>query len=175
MSRSDGNGWISFEDALDHTGRSPATLRRAVAAGKVSKTTISLPGRRPEVHLSRADLDKVFGQRTHVPSVAVTERNNHDQSGVSTTERMELQRKDALLAEMRPLFALLADSLRATQKIGETYQLDRKLTWSMREAREMTGLSRPALGELAEAHPECVIRRGRRVWFKAAGLRGILG
>ena len=165
---------MSFEDALVHTGRSPATLRRAVAAGKISKTTISLPGRRPEVHLSREDLNKVFGERTHIPSVAVSERN-HDRSGASATDRMELQRNDAVFAEMRPLFALLGDSLRATQKIGDTYQLERKLTWTLDEARTMTGLSRPMLRELAEAHPEIVLRRGRRMWFKAGKLREVLG
>jgi hypothetical protein len=162
MNTSDHNGWLSFDDALTHTGRSPATLRRAVVAGKISKTTISLPGRRPEVHLSREDLDKVFGQRTHIPSVVITDRD-HEQSGVITTDRMAN-------AALPPVLTDLVEALTRPQ-----VELRDKLCWTMREARTMTGLSRPALRELIEREPDLAIRRGGRVrWVRAEKLRAVL-
>lgn len=192
MSVDERNGWMSFDEALEHTGRSPATLRRAIQAGKIRKSSISVPGRRPEIHLSREDLDAAFGKIVQIPSVPTRPDSDHqEQSLMSAIERLgAAQYMRGTLDQM--MTRVEADKTRIQAKIDEiekaigdveksdepddaSVPLVRKLCWTLDEARIVTGLSRPALRELVQTHEDLAIRRGRRVWIKAAGLRRVLG
>jgi hypothetical protein len=177
--RSDARDWVSFVAAQKRTGRSESTLKRAADRGDVAKRLLSVPGQRPQAQLYAPDLDRYFSREVHAVVGAGADRgeprqNPGDGTRASMVPRLEIARGagDNAIAAVLPVLAKLGETL---ERRAQFDQLDRKLTWNLREARAMTGLSRPALRELLEAHPDLAIRRGRRVWIKAGRLRAVLG
>lgn len=155
MNTNDHNGWMSMSQAVAHTGRSLATLKRAVKAGKIQKRLIPVHGRKPEPHLLVEDLDRFLA--VHIPTPVI------GSLPVPMTRSVE--------PIVEPVLAKLAELFPPRAEIG----LQDKLCWTMKEARRMTGLTGPALRELIARKPGLVIRQGRRMWIKAAGLRKVLG
>jgi hypothetical protein len=152
--------WLELREACVYTGRSLTAIKEWISKGKIRKRLVPKPGARPRVELWREDLDRLFREPVQIPVVAEPGRTSLVRSGMDGAPSELVQTALAKLGEWlaRP-----------------QVELKDRLCWTMREARVATGLSRPALGELAEAHPECVLRRGRRTWFKAGKLREVLG
>jgi hypothetical protein len=130
---------------------------------------VPIPGRRPEPELLREDLDRVFGRPVHSLTMSVGRTNV---SGDDQTALAKLQPNDAISAFL-PVLAKFGAVL---EQRAQRDELRDKLCWTMREARTMTGLSKPALRELIEREPDLAIRRGGRVrWVRAEKLRAVLG
>jgi hypothetical protein len=155
--------WMSLDDACAYAGRSRTAIKDWVNKGKIGKRLVPKPGARPRVELWRQDLDRLFTGVVEVPTLA-----EPDQTTALVPTKPD---QTASLNGLAPVLEKLAEWL----KPPEIYVLERKLTWTLAEARTMTGLSRPMLRDLAESHPEIVLRRGRRMWFMAGRLREVLG
>lgn len=175
VSRSEPKQWLSFEDALKHTERSAATIKRAIAAGKISKRMVSRPGSRPQLQLWREDLDRVFDGVVHVPAVNGTEliRAEANLTPAKIGDTVHVVRPKAFdpAPEWAADPAPVLDRLEAIFARPEQETLARKLAWTLDEARMMTGLTEPLLRWLIEQKPELAIRHGRRMWIKAEALR----
>ena len=260
--------WLSLDEACEYTGRSRAAIKRWVAAGKIEKMLVPLPGARPRVRLLRRDLERVLRpvsspieveQRQKLLQLAIIERgplphscdicgaddklvidhchrSNSIRGHLCNRCNTTLGRVEDNIGLLNKMVAYLDNSARRIEsgsagqttalevvsetraepekaeqtepntalvpaegdplnglvpileKLGEwlsrpeielkrppEIDLKDRLTWTLAEARTMTGLSRPMLRDLAEAHPEIVLRRGRRLWFMAARLREVLG
>lgn len=159
--------WLSLEEACEYTGRSSAAIRRWVAAGKIEKQLVPMPGARPRVRLLRRDLNRLFRP---VVLGSVSETRAEPEKPDKTEQNTALARAEEALNGLSPLFEKLGELLKRPE-----IEVERKLTWTLNEARTMTGLSRPMLRDLAESNPEIVLRRGRRMWFMAGRLREVLG
>lgn len=160
--------WLSMEEACAYSGRSLATLKNWVSAGKISKRMVSMPGARDRAQLSRTDLDRAIGSPVHLPVVAEPSQTV-ELAKASRTELIPTKPDQAHLTlnGLAPVLARLAEIFPAPPAV----QPHLKLVWSLREARLMTGLTEPALRELIARKPGLVIRHGRRLWVKAEGLR----
>ena len=165
--------WLSMDEACEYTKHSAAAIKRWVAAGKIEKKLVPMPGARPRVRLLRRDLNRLFNpvsSPVEVSSVSQARAKPEKTEQTDPNTALVPTAEEAVKALSSPLLRLVE----TLERRAQSDQLNAKLCWSMREAREMTGLSRPALRELAEAHPDCAIRRGRRTWLLAGKLRGIL-
>ena len=148
----DGKRWLPLDAACEHTGRSLATIKRLVFKGLVEKRLVPVPGQRDQAQVLLADLDRVFGRLAQVPAIV-----SQPLSRVEPTIPAVLERIAAAFA--RPQIELL----------------ERKVCWTLKEARIVTGLTEPALRELVAREPGLVLRQGRRWWFRAGRLRSVLG
>lgn len=163
--------WLSLDEACEYTKHSAAAIKRWVAAGKIEKKLVPMPGARPRVRLLRRDLNRLFNPLSSPVEVSSVNQTRAKPEKTGQTEpNSALVQADGAVQGLPPMLARLAEALTRPH-----VELRDKLCWNLREARQMTGLSRPALRELLEAHPECAIRRGRRMWIKAGKLREMLG
>lgn len=168
--------WLNFADAQRHTGRSESTLKRAVDKGFISKRLLSIPGQRPQAQLYVPDLDRHFSLEVHSPTSMdpgepltvhePREPRTRELTRTPVSAPMITQAKDGNLPAA--VFRL-AEIIQRPQ-----VELRDKLTWTPKEAALVSGLSRLALKELMVEHPDAVIRRGRRVRFRAGKLRDLL-
>ena len=171
--------WLPLEAAAARTGRSTATIKRLVFKGVIGKRLVPVAGQRPQAQVFVPDLERALQQSVQVPATGGSLHRPapnalaklHQNDAISALVPMLAKLGEA--AERRA--ALDARRAEREERRAQFEQVERKLTWNLREAREMTGLSRPALRELLAAHPELAIRRGRRVWVKAGKLREVLG
>jgi hypothetical protein len=163
--------WLSLDEACEYTGHSQAAIKRRVAAGKIEKKLVPLPGARPRVRLLREDLDRVFRSMSSPVEIgSVIATGAKPEKPEPTEPNAALIPAEKAVEALSPALEKLVAALTRPE-----IELREKLCWSLREARTMTGLSRPALRELVAAHPDLAIRRGRRVWFRAGKLRQVLG
>lgn len=175
MSRTELKGWLTFDAALKHTKRSSATIKRAMSAGKISKKLVPRPGSRPQLHLWKEDLDRVFNGTVHVPAVSALEPIRPEVSLPAVRSLAELvpepypseARNGFLMSDPVPVL----DRLEAIFGRPEQDTVRQKLAWTLDEARMMTGLTEPALREMIAHNPALAIRQGRRIWIKAEALR----
>ena len=165
-------GWLTFEDAIKHTKRSSATIKRAISAGKIGKTLVPRPGARPQLHLWREDLDRIFNGTVHVPAVTALEPIRADMSLQPVPNGVNVPRA---YADPAPAWVSdpvpVLDRLEAIFGRPEQDTVRQKLAWTLDEARMMTGLTEPALREMIAHNPALAIRQGRRIWIKAEALR----
>lgn len=152
--------WLPLEAAAKHANTSSATIKRLIQKGLVEKRLVPMPGKRPQAQVSVTDLERVLTQSVHVPAV------------MSQTDRINPLTE---VSRFEPIMSAALERIAEALILRPEVELRDKLTWTLAEARTMTGLSRPALRELVEAHPELAIRRGRRYWFRARRLREELG
>lgn len=156
--------WLPITEAAAHTGRSQATIKRLVAQGLVNKRLVPMPGRKPQAQVLLADLERHFSASVHVPAKAESPR-----AYISRSD-LKAQILAKYTQELEAVFAKNGIKIRCAVEV----KLRDKLTWTVGEARRMTGLSRPAIRQLLEEHPDLAIRRGQRVWIRAARLRAVL-
>ena len=153
--------WLTLDEACAYTQRSLAAVKHWVNQGKIKKRLVPKPKARPRVELWREDLDRLVAP-VHVPTVEVA-KPDQTEALMPAAPTVVTHGMEAALSRLAEIFGQVAH-----------VRLEDKLCWTLAEARTMTGLSLPALRELVEAHPEVAIRRGRRMWIKAAGLRAEL-
>ena len=146
-----------MEEACAYSGRSATTLKAWVSAGKISKRMVPVTGTRPQARLSREDINRMVTNVIHVP----TEVAKPVQTAVQPAQT----------------HVALHGLAHALDRLGEifpprpTVQLIEKLTWTLAEARQVSGLSEPALREMIARKPDLAIRYGRRLRIKADRLR----
>jgi hypothetical protein len=162
----DAETWIPLEAAAAQTGRSVPTINRLIRQGKVAKKLVQRDGKRPEPYVSLPDLERVLGESTLVPAIVRSAIAEYAVGDQIDPIRSDHGKGDDPINPITTILDRLAEIFARPQ-----VELQQKLTWSLAEARTMTGLSEPALRAMLERNPDLAIRHAGRVRLKAGGLR----